>query len=97
VTSERHGLIRAQLVSYEPTAPQEMVWRSTLSYIVGSHGFFVEPLSATSCRVEHRLDARLSWWFSPVWRVWMGRVHDDVVERLLDRLQAVCASARIAA
>lgn len=85
VTTERHGIIRATLDRYQPD--QEMVWRSTLGYLGGTHGFFVEPLSERRCRVDHVLDAKLSWWFAPLWRLWMVRVHDRLIERLLDRLE----------
>lgn len=89
-TTERHGIIRATLDRYEPDSA--LVWRSNLSYIVGTHGFFVEATSPTTCVVEHVLDARLGWWFVPAWQLKVAAVHDLIIERLFDRLAAAVTS-----
>ncbi len=84
VTKERHGIIRAVLDDLAPN--QRIIWRATVSFLEGTHGFRVRELSSTSTRVSHELDVDLSWWFVPAWYAGMAGAHDRIVTKLLARL-----------
>lgn len=84
VTWERHGVIRAILETYEVN--QRIVWRADLSFLRGTHSFEVQEVGNDSTLVRHVVQANLSWWFGPVWWLYLGGIHDRIVEGLLDRL-----------
>lgn len=84
-TRESHGIIHAVLDELEPG--RRVVWRADQPFLKGTHGFEVTP-TAAGCYVEHVLDADLAWWFVPVWGVKVRAVHDRIVERLFDRIEA---------
>jgi hypothetical protein len=88
VTRERHGIIRAVLVALEPG--RHMVWRARQPFLEGTHAFTVTPGARGGSLVEHALDARLAWWFAPIWRFRIAAVHDRIVGALLERLALVC-------
>ncbi len=83
-TKERHGIIRATLVELEPD--RSLVWRADQPFIKGTHGFEITETDA-GCHVTHVLDARLAWWFVPIWMFKVRAVHDRILERLLERLE----------
>jgi hypothetical protein len=89
-TRERHGIIRAVLDELEPG--RRLVWRADQSFMKGTHGFEITD-TATGCRVEHVLDGKLAWWFVPVWVLRVRSIHDRILERLLQRLDAMPAVA----
>ena len=84
VTTERHGVIRAVLESHEPG--RSMSWAAELPFLRGRHGFRVRDENQ-GCHVEHVLEGKVTWWFRPVWATYMRRVHDRILEALLDRLE----------
>ena len=84
-TNERHGIIRAVLD--EVTPDRRLRWRAEQSFIRGTHGFEVIETS-TGSDVAHTLDAKLAWWFVPVWIFKVRGVHDRILEALLDRLES---------
>lgn len=84
-TEERHGIIRAVLDRLEPQ--RTIVWRARLPFLVGTHGFALRTVGHETV-VEHRLEARLAWWFVPVWTLKVARIHDRLIEALFDRLEA---------
>ena len=84
-TKERHGIIRAVLGELDPC--KKMVWRADLSFLKGTHGFEITETSS-GCDVAHVLDAKLAWWFVPVWFVKVRKIHDWILEALLDRLES---------
>jgi len=90
VTYESHGIIRAVLDELDPG--RRLVWRADQSFLKGTHGFQVTP-TATGCELEHVLEADLAWWFAPVWRLKVRAIHDRIVERLLDRVEAAAQPA----
>jgi hypothetical protein len=92
VTRERHGIIHAELDAVEPG--RRVVWRARQAFLEGTHGFTVTPLPGGGTRVEHSLDARITWWFAPVWRLRIAAIHDRLVGALLDRLARVCESPK---
>jgi hypothetical protein len=83
-TEERHGIIRATL--HELERNRRFVWRADQPFVKGTHGFELTEAD-TGCRVVHVLDAKLAWWFVPVWILKVRGVHDRILERLLDRLE----------
>jgi len=85
-TKERHGIIRATLVELEPE--RTLVWRADQPFIKGTHGFEISE-TENGCHVTHVLDARLAWWFVPVWVFKVRAIHDRILERLLERLETV--------
>ncbi|MBV8062837.1 MAG: SRPBCC family protein [Nevskia sp.] len=85
-TRERHGGIRAVLESYQENT--RIVWRVDLPFLRGTHAFEVRQLGQGSTLVRHTVDARLPWWFAPVWRLRIAGLHDRILEALLDRLAA---------
>jgi len=88
-TRERHGIIRAVLD--ELAADEKMVWRADQSFLKGTHGFEITETPA-GCDVAHVLDAKLAWWFAPVWVFKVRRIHDRILEGLLDRLGSTMGS-----
>jgi hypothetical protein len=86
VTSERHGVIRALLEAYEPN--RRIVWRVEQPFLRGTHRFEVHELEPGLTLARHQIQARLAWWFVPLWHCWVRRVHDRILESLLDRLAA---------
>lgn len=93
-TMERHGIIRAVL--HELESNRRMIWRADLPFLRGTHGFEISE-TAAGCDVRHVLDVNLAWWFAPVWALKVGRIHDWIVERLLDRLEEIAAVPQSAA
>lgn len=85
-TRERHGIIRAVLDELDEN--RRMIWRCNQSFLKGTHGFEIVE-TAMGCDVAHVLDAELAWWFVPAWIVKVRGVHDWIVERLLDGLEAL--------
>lgn len=83
-TKERHGIIRAVLDELD--ADKKMVWRADLPFLKGTHGFEITE-TPTGCDVAHVLDAKLAWWFVPIWVFKVRGIHDRILERLLDRLE----------
>lgn len=63
-------------------------WGSGVSFIGGSHYLLVEPLSETSCRLEHGEQFRGLGW---VWPRMAQKVHDTYQE-VSDRLKAYVES-----
>jgi len=90
VTRESHGIIRAVLDELDPG--HKLVWRADQAFLKGTHGFQVTS-TLTGCEVEHVLDADLAWWFVPVWGLKVRALHDRIVERLLDRVEAAAQPA----
>jgi len=88
-TREHHGIIRAVLDELLPG--RRLVWRADQAFIQGTHGFEVTE-TADGCNVAHVLEADLAWWFVPIWVLKMRAIHDRIVERLLQRLDASSAS-----
>lgn len=84
VTRERHGAIRAILDAFEVN--ERIVWRADLSFLRGTHGFEVREVGGGFTLVRHTVRANLAWWFGPMWRLYVGGIHDRIVEGLLDRL-----------
>lgn len=84
-TKERHGIIRAVLD--ELSADEKLVWRANLPFLEGTHGFEITETS-DGCDVKHVLDARLAWWFVPIWVFKVRQIHDRILEALLDRLES---------
>lgn len=84
VTRERHGAIRAVLETFEENT--RIVWRADLSFLRGIHAFEVQEVEPGCTLVRHVVQARLAWWFAPVWYLWVSAMHDHIVEGLLDRL-----------
>lgn len=91
VTRESHGPIRALLDTYEPE--HAIVWRSTVAFVTGTHGFRVSPLPDGASLVAHDLTGDVPWWFAPVWRAWMAPAHDRIVSAMLERLSRVPAES----
>lgn len=85
VTRERHGIIRAVLEEVVPN--RKLVWRADQRFMKGTHGFEIIETPA-GCRAVHVLDGDLAWWFVPVWMLKVQRIHDRILERLLERLDA---------
>jgi hypothetical protein len=83
-TWERHGTIRAILDSYEPN--RRIVWRADLSFLRGTHTFEVRQAERGLTLVRHIIQADITWWFAPVWRLYVSGIHDRILEGLLDRL-----------
>lgn len=83
-TKERHGIIRAVLDELDTN--RKLVWRAELSFLEGTHGFEITE-TPTGCDVAHVLDAKLAWWFVPVWVFKVRKIHDHILEALLDRLE----------
>ena len=90
-TEERHGIIHAILVELEPG--RSLVWRADQPFIKGAHGFQITP-AGTGSRVEHVLDARIAWWFVPIWMFKVRAIHDRILEQLLERLQDASSRQR---
>lgn len=84
VTRERHGIIRAALNEFEPG--RRMVWCADQPFLRGTHGFELTQ-TPSGCYAAHVLEARLSWWFAPVWVFKIASIHDRIIEGLLDRLE----------
>jgi hypothetical protein len=84
ITQERHGAIRAVLDAYE--LHTRIVWRAQHSFLQGTHTFEVQDVGNGCTRARHVVRARLAWWFAPLWWLYVGGVHDRIIERLLDRL-----------
>jgi hypothetical protein len=84
VTRERHGAIRAILEAY--AVNERIVWRAELGFLRGTHAFEVQNAGAGVTLVRHVVRADLAWWFIPVWRLYVSRAHDRILEGLLDRL-----------
>ena len=84
VTRERHGGIRAVLEDYREN--ECIVWRADLPFLRGTHAFEVRDLGNGTTLVKHAVQAKLPWWFAPVWRLRIGALHDRILEALLDRL-----------
>lgn len=82
-TKERHGTIRAVLADVRPN--RAIIWRIDQPFLQGTHGFEIEETPG-GCRVVHTLVAKLAWWFIPVWFLNFRRIHDKILEQLLDRL-----------
>lgn len=93
-TREQHGIIRAVLDELDPD--KKMVWRADLSFLKGTHGFEITE-TPSGCDVAHVLDAKLAWWFVPVWVLKVREIHDRILERLLDGLESPTASEHRAA
>ena len=93
-TKERHGIIRGVLDELDTN--KKMVWRAELSFLKGTHGFEITE-TPTGCRVAHVLDAKLAWWFAPVWVLKVRGIHDRILEALLDRLELPSTPQRHAA
>lgn len=87
VTQERHGALRAVLDSYEVN--RRIVWRADQRFLRGTHTFEVEPAADGNTLIRHVVRIDVAWWFSPIWRLYVSRVHDRILERLLDRLALV--------
>lgn len=85
-TRERHGIIRGVLEELDRN--RILVWRLDQPFIKGTHGFEIRE-TETGCHVAHVLDAKLAWWFVPVWMLKVQAVHDRILERLLDRLNSL--------
>ncbi|MEZ4238436.1 MAG: hypothetical protein R3F59_20250 [Myxococcota bacterium] len=83
-TTERHGPIRAVLQGYVPDAT--ICWRADLPFLQGTHAFEVQPVGPDRTQVRHVLDARVAWWFAPLWRLQVASAHDRILEALLTRL-----------
>jgi hypothetical protein len=90
-TRERHGAIRAILESHEPE--RRLIWRATVSFLRGTHGFELRRVDDATTVVVHRLDIDVPFWFAPVWRWKIARIHTRIVEALLDRLEAAAPRA----
>jgi len=88
-TKERHGIIRAVLDELD--TDKKMVWRADLSFLKGTHGFEITE-TANGCHVRHVLDGEVAWWFAPVWLFKVRGIHDWILERLLDGLEAPTAT-----
>jgi hypothetical protein len=86
VTRERHGAIRAVLDAYDVN--KRIVWRADPGFLRGTHAFEVEGAEGGATLVRHTVRVDLAWWFVPVWHLYIGRVHDRILEGLLDRLAA---------
>ncbi len=84
VTEERHGIIHAVLDRYEPG--KAIVWRARVPFLSGTHGFEVATAPDGGALVEHRLEAKLAWWFVPVWVLRISGIHDRLIRALLARL-----------
>jgi hypothetical protein len=84
VSRASHGAIQTILEEYQPD--QKMVWRATVSFLRGTHGFELRRIDDTTTQVVHRLDIVVPFWFAPVWRFRIARIHTRIVEALLDRL-----------
>lgn len=84
VTWERHGAIRAILDTYEPN--RRIVWRADMSFLRGTHAFELHEPERGRTLVRHIVRANVAWWFGPVWQLYVGRIHDRIMEGLLDRL-----------
>jgi hypothetical protein len=87
VTRERHGGIRAVLETYREN--EQITWRVELPFLRGIHAFEVQQAGEGATLVRHEVRAELSWWFGIVWRLHVGRLHDRILEALLDRLEGV--------
>ena len=95
ITREQHGAIRAILDTYEVN--KRIVWRADLSFLRGIHAFEVQEVGSGFTLVRHVVQAKLSWWFGPVWRFYVGRFHDRIVEGLFDRLADVATPIKAGA
>ena len=84
VTRERHRTIRAVLDNYE--VHKRITWRGDLNFLRGTHAYEVHEAGSGRTLVRHVLHINLAWWFSPVWWLYVSRIHDRLVEGLLDRL-----------
>lgn len=88
-TRERHGLIRATLAAFEPQ--KRICWQAKLPFLRGTHAFELVPEGPTRTLVRHVLDADVALWFMPVWKLKIARIHDRLLESLLDRLASATA------
>jgi hypothetical protein len=92
ITRERHGAIQAVLDGY--AVNKHIIWRANLSFLSGTHTFEVQDVGNGCTLARHVVRARLAWWFAPLWRLYVGRVHDRIVEGLFDRLAEGAAPTR---
>lgn len=84
VTEEQHGAIHATLAAY--VEHRCIVWRVEMGFLRGTHAFDVQETGDGCTRVRHRIQGTLAWWFAPLWHLYIARLHDRILEQLLDRL-----------
>ena len=88
-THERHGIIAATLSAFEPL--KQITWQAKLPFLRGTHAFELSAEGPSATRVAHVLDADVALWFMPLWKLKIARIHDLLIESLLDRLAATLA------
>jgi hypothetical protein len=84
VTRERHGGFRAVLDAFEVN--KRIIWCADMGFVRGTHSFEVQEVGSGRTLVLHTVRANLAWWFGPVWRLYVSRIHDRIMEGMLDRL-----------
>ena len=57
-----------------------------MSFLRGTHAFEVHEPERGRTLVRHTIRADLAWWFGLVWQLYVGGIHDRIMEGLLDRL-----------
>lgn len=84
-TKESHGIIKASLIEYIQN--ERIVWQADLPFLKGSHGFYISTESDGKIKICHVLEAKLSWWFKPIWILKVRKIHDAIIEGVFDRME----------
>ena len=78
-----HGPIRYKLVAIEPG--RRIEWRFTMAKLHGRYEYHVEAAGGGTL-VENTIEGSVTGELVEVWPTALGRLHDWVMERILDRL-----------